>query len=96
MSEFGHRGIDLSTHNIITKQRRRIAELEAKVKSAALQGYRYLERCNALLDYIGNEVYECEGCGYITEISEVTHGPEGIEVCPECRTVEGFKLLEVS
>jgi len=52
------------------------------------------KRCNALLEFIGEDVKECEGCGLIAEGSEHAYGPEGIDVCPDCRMVEGFKYLE--
>ena len=50
-------------------------------------------RVKRLLEYIGNEVWECEGCGYINELYEVSHGEDGITVCPECRSIESFEPL---
>ena len=52
------------------------------------------KRCNALLTFIGVDVKECEGCGLLAEGWEHAYGADGIDVCPDCRMVEGFKYLE--
>ena len=47
------------------------------------------------LSYFDIEIAECEGCGYISELGVVSHGPDCITVCPDCRSVESFVSLEV-
>ena len=49
-----------------------------------------------LLEYIGSPMQECSDCGHISEAGDYMFPPDGVSVCPECRSVESFTELEVS